>query len=57
MTTRLSFEAWKYVVNTHIQRLAGLDADDLPDFGYRDAYDDGATPLATAKRAIKAAQE
>jgi hypothetical protein len=53
---RDSFEQWMVKVSAAIGKKAGgLDADDLPDFCYRDAYDDGSTPAQAARAAIKAA--
>jgi hypothetical protein len=50
-----TFEQWKREVDAAILALCGLTADDLPDYGYADAYEDGKSPKATARAAIKAA--
>jgi len=52
-----AFNVWFAKVNAIILRKTGLCADDLPDYCYRDAYDDGATAVNTANRAIRAAKE
>lgn len=52
-----TFEEWKRRVDACIYHAIGLGADDLPDFGYRDAYDANRTPSATAKSAIRAARD
>jgi hypothetical protein len=44
-------------VDLVIQRIAFISADDLPDYCYRDAYDDGMTPAQAARRAVRAAME
>lgn len=52
---RKSFEEWKAAVNTQVERLAGLSADDLPDAPYADWWEGGVSPASAAKRAIRAA--
>lgn len=39
-----TFEAWMKRVDRIIVRHFGVGADDLPDWGYHDAYEDGLTP-------------
>jgi hypothetical protein len=56
-TTTQSFEQWKRNVDLIIQRKTGLSADDLPDYCYRDAYEDDLSALTAANRAIMAACE
>ena len=51
------FETWMQHVNAHLVRLCTMTADDLPDWGYRDAYDDGIRPAQAAMRAYRAARE
>ena len=51
------FETWLEQVNGYMARLCGMSAYDLPDWNYRDAYDDGVKPTTAAKRAIRAARE
>ena len=51
-----SFEEWMKQVNVFIaEELVGMDADDLPDYGYADAYARGDAPKRAAQKAIKAA--
>lgn len=38
------FEAWMDEVNAILVGAVGIESDDLPDWNYRDAYDDGADP-------------
>jgi hypothetical protein len=52
-----TYEQWFQEVDRLVQRLIGLGADDLPDWNYRDAYDDGVTPSRAAARAIRAARD
>ncbi len=54
---KLSFDDWKKSVNNEIVRQMGMEADDLPDYTYRDCYDDGVSPKTAATRAIKNARE
>jgi hypothetical protein len=51
------FDAWMAKVNAIVIRKTGLDADDLPDFCYLDAFEDGASPAQAARDAIRAARE
>jgi hypothetical protein len=53
----LLFQQWMKNVDLIIQRKTGLSAYDLPDYCYRDAYEDDIAPLTAANRAIKAALE
>lgn len=52
-----SFDEWMRVVSAAVWRLAGMAADDLPDYCYRDAYEDGVRPVAAARQAVRAARE
>lgn len=57
LNRKLSFDDWMKLVDFHIARmLSGLTSDDLPDYLYRDAYDDGHIPHTVARRAIRAAK-
>ena len=49
-----TFEQWMEMVDRAVWRLAGASAYDLTDYCYRDAYDSGESPGATARRAIAA---
>jgi hypothetical protein len=51
--TQSTFEDWMAKVDAYVERLTGCSAYDLPDYGYRDAYDDGQTPLSVARAAIR----
>ena len=52
-----TYEEWFKEVNAEIIRQTGFSADDLPDYCYKDAYDDGKSPKSTAKAVIKNAKE
>lgn len=52
----LSFDEWKRIVDNEIIKRTGLSADDLPDYCYRDDYEDGRKPQWSAVAAIKAAK-
>ena len=47
------FDAWKRKVNSEVGSIVGLSADDLADQPYRDWHDDGVSPKAAAKRALR----
>ena len=48
------FNKWmKQVDNCIAKKLGGLKSDDLPDICYADYFDDGMSPGAAAKEAIK----
>ena len=47
-----TFDEWKAAVNAALLRTIDCEADDLPDYDYAAAYEDGRTPSATARRAI-----
>lgn len=53
----LAFDRWMADVDAYFLLRLGLSADDLPDYCYRDAYDDGATPTQAARAALRAARE
>lgn len=52
-----TFEHWMRAVDNVLSSIAGLVSEDLPDYCYADAYEDGYSPAATAKRALRAAHE
>jgi hypothetical protein len=53
-----TFDQWMQQVNLAISnRLGGMTSDDLPDWYYRDSYDQGETPTQAARQAIAAAKE
>lgn len=55
---RFSFNEWMRQVDFLIEkRTGGLWASDLPDYCYRDRYDQGATHSKAASEAIRNARE
>lgn len=50
-----SFKEWKGEVNQAIQDEIGFTADDLPDYGFYDAYEDAVEPTEAAAECIDAA--
>jgi len=53
----MSFEEWRACVDSWVVRLAGVSADDLPDWNYADAYAEREHPKVTARAAIRNARE
>lgn len=53
----MTFEEWKHAVDLAIQRKCGLSADDMPEWDYWSAYDDGVSPSKAAAMAIRAAMD
>ncbi len=51
----MSFETWMSKVDAALETACGLGSLDLPDWGYRDAFDDGMSPQTAAKKVLKAA--
>jgi hypothetical protein len=51
----MDFETWMAKVDAWLWKNASLDSWTLPDWGYRNAYDDGVSPAKAAKEALKAA--
>jgi hypothetical protein len=51
------FDSWKKQVDAILVRLCGMSSDDLPDYGYADAFENGCSAKVTAKRALRAAKE
>lgn len=56
MAPKLSFENWMREVNAEISRRTSMVSDDLPDWRYRDAYDEGMTAKRAAAKAIQNAK-
>ena len=54
MTTayRQPFEVWMEKVDDHIEAASGLTMEDLPDWHYYDAFDDGVSPKSAAEAAL-----
>lgn len=58
MKREVTFDRFMQLVDDFIGvTLSGLTSADLPDYFYRDAYDQGEGAKTTAKRAIKAAKK
>lgn len=47
------FALFMAMVNQRVFRVAGVFADDLPDYAYRDLYDSGLTPREVARDLLK----
>jgi len=52
-----TFTEWMRQTDQAVFKKCGMFADDLPDYCYRDAYDNGDSPARTASAAIRAAKE
>jgi hypothetical protein len=53
-----TFEQWKARVDKAIaKRLLGMTSEELPDWDYRRAYDEGMRPVGAASHAIKHAKK
>lgn len=50
---KVSFDVWKYQVNKEVESMVGLSCDDLDDYRYMDAWEDGKSPKATARAVIR----
>ena len=53
----LTFEQWKAKVNVLVVDRCYLTCDDLPDWGYWDAWNDGMTPSSAANKVIRNAKD
>lgn len=53
----LTFETWMCMVDHIILAKVGVGYEDLPDYCYRDAYDDGVSASSCARAAIRAAKD
>lgn len=51
------FKVWMEKVNHYVIRYCGMDYQDLPDWNYRDAYDDCVAPSRAARSVISAARD
>jgi len=49
-----TFDEWKTMVDSLIAAKVGLTSDDLPDWDYYSAWQDGVRPSVAAARAIRA---
>ena len=55
--SRMNFETWMIAVDTALANLCGgLSSSDLPDCCYADWFEDGMSPKAAAKKAIRRAK-
>jgi Family of unknown function (DUF5419) len=55
---KAGFDKWMAKVDAYIaNKFGGIDSNDLPDWNYEDAFEDGASPSAAAKAAIRAAKD
>lgn len=52
-----NFKEWKQKVNVYVVKLTGLSCDDLPDYPYYNAYQNGDSPSVAAKDVIRAAKD
>lgn len=55
MNTDTKFKNWMLKVNAACEHLYGMSIHDLPDYCFRDAFDDGVSPVAVAKDAMREA--
>lgn len=53
----ITFEQWKERVNQYVIGMSGCDVDDLPDWDFRTAYDNGMGCERAAKAILRAARE
>ena len=51
------FKIWMQQVDAHLEKMGGVTSDDLPDYCYRDAFNQGRTSLATARAAYRRAYQ
>ena len=51
------FDTWMKQVDAEIDARCGMTSGDLPDWMYRDAFEDGTSPKSAARQAISAAKE
>jgi hypothetical protein len=49
------YNAWMARVEAQLDKLVGCGSLDLPDWGYRDAYENGMTPSEAARDAVEEA--
>jgi hypothetical protein len=45
----MTYRQWKEEVEMCLEELCGMSSEDLPDYAYRDAFDDGLSPEDTAE--------
>jgi hypothetical protein len=49
---KITFEEWMKKVDVAVESIAGCSVHDLPDFCFRDAYDDGRNPASVARETL-----
>jgi hypothetical protein len=54
-TEATRYENWKWRVNNAIVKTTGLGADDIDDWDYYSAFQDGMKPETAARKALRAA--
>jgi len=50
---KMTYKQWMKQVNDAMESIAGLAAEDLPDYLYADDYASHTRPVTAAKRALK----
>ena len=53
MNASLTFDAWLKIVNDELAARCGLGVADLPDWTYRDAYEDEQEPREAARMMLE----
>jgi len=51
------FKIWMQQVDAHLEKMCGMTSDDMPDYCYPDAFNQGRTSLATARAAYRRAHQ
>ena len=51
------YEEWKKKVDAELEKICGMDSDDIPDWDYIEAYNNKMSPKRAAKAAFVAAQD
>ncbi len=54
---QVKFDAWKIKVNHHLIGLCGMECEDIDDWCYADDFDNGLSPLQSAKHAFNNVKE
>ena len=49
----LSWSKWMKEINDYLEKRHGLHSLDLEDWRYRDDYDEGISPMQSARRALR----
>lgn len=56
MANKMSFEQWRAKVNMYVEMYIGLGCDDLPDWDYWYAWNDGMSPSKAASEVVRNAK-